>query len=115
MNLRPIAVGYVRTDISRLQQQWDEERIRRLAKRLGYNLIKTVAVDGRTNARPLDGLIATILREGAEAVVAASASHFDDEIPESVVRIADVITVDPEATYARSATGQLPDLNGARP
>lgn len=114
MRLQPAAIGYVRADVSRIQQRWDEERIRRLAKRLGYNLIKTVVADGRTNARPLDGLISTVHRTGAEAVVVPSEAHFDDAIPAEVVRIADVITVFPEATYAREATGALPDLNGVQ-
>ncbi|MEU0544032.1 hypothetical protein ABZ319_29615 [Nocardia sp. NPDC005978] len=106
MNFRPTALGYIRSDVSRVQQAWDEEQIRSRARRLGYDFAKMVVVDGRTNDRPLAGLKATIARIEAEAVFVPSAAHFAGEaVPAGLIRVADVITVNPFVTYARWSTG----------
>lgn len=113
------AIGYLRTDISRGSQQWDEVRMRTLAARLDYNLRQTVAF-GSSQLDPVAALV-EFLRDMrkreivVEAVVVPGPQHFDGrEIPAELVHMVDVITVDPESTYARRATGELPELNGAR-
>lgn len=113
MNPRPIAIGYLRTDISGSNQQWDESRMRTLAARFGYRLLKTVAFSDRT-VDPVERLATVIDKLGVEAVFVPGPNHFDErQIPAQIVRLADVVTVDPENTYARTATGGLPELNGA--
>ncbi|AYF77150.1 hypothetical protein D7D52_28785 [Nocardia yunnanensis] len=103
MKFRPTAVGYLRCDVSGAQQQWDEDQIRSVAKRMGYDLAKIVVVDGRGNERPLVGLKTTVTRLGAEAVFTASLAHFPGEdVPADLVRSVDVVTVSPENTYARA-------------
>ncbi len=96
----PAAIGYVRSDISGLRQQWDEIQIRSVARRLGYTLAKTI-VSGPYTENPVQRLIDTVQTREAEAVIVPSADHFDGEVPTELVAVADVITVSPEQTYAR--------------
>ncbi|UGT43407.1 hypothetical protein LTV02_08480 [Nocardia yamanashiensis] len=113
MRTKPAALGYLRTDVSGVQQQWDETRIRSLAARLGYALRKTVAFGERTD-QPVERLVNVVRRLDAEAVVVPGPHHFEGHrIPAELVRVVDVITVDPDATHARTALGELPELNGA--
>ncbi|QIS13028.1 hypothetical protein [Nocardia arthritidis] len=100
MSLRPKAIGYLRRDVSGVSQVWDETLIRSTAKRLGYDLAKTIAFGPETDA-PVARLIATARRIDAEAVIVPGPAHFDGEIPAEVVRVCDVITVSPENTFAR--------------
>ncbi|RDI50896.1 hypothetical protein [Nocardia mexicana] len=111
MNAAPDAIGYLRKDISGIHQRWDEIQMRSLAQRLGYNLRKTITFDTHT-VHPVYrlGIVATRLE--VDAVFVPSAAHFDGRIPADLVAIADVITVSPEATYARWGNGELPELNG---
>ncbi|WP_405164982.1 hypothetical protein OG203_07670 [Nocardia sp. NBC_01499] len=75
--------------------------MRSLAKRLGYNLAKTV-VFGAGTERPIDALLNVARRIAAEAVIVPSAAHFEgDTIPGDLLKVVDVITVMPEATHAR--------------
>ncbi|MBF6169911.1 hypothetical protein [Nocardia blacklockiae] len=107
-----LALGYLRTDISRQRQQWDEAQIRSLARRLGYNLCKTIAFSHRTDD-PLGQLARAVAGLRAEAVLVPSADHFDcGTIPEELIRITDVITITPQHTYARWPTGELPHAGG---
>lgn len=94
------AIGYVRQDISGCHQQWDETQVRSLAKRLGYNLRKTVVFSDRTDD-PVARLrnVATTL--GVDAVITPSADHLGGDVPAELWRAVDVITVSPEWTYAR--------------
>ncbi|QLY31256.1 hypothetical protein [Nocardia huaxiensis] len=102
------AIGYLRSDISGARKQWDEHQNRGRAARLGYTLAKTVVFSQRTDD-PIQRLINVIRNTGAEAIVVPSADHFGGDIPEALVRVADVITVQPERTYARWSAGQLPE------
>ncbi len=101
------AIGFLRRDVSGVRQPWDEEQIRSLAKRLGYNLRKIIVF-----AHGVDDL-GLQLRDIAEthhidAVVVPSIAHFEGEVvPSKLIRAADVITVQPECTYARRASGLL--------
>ncbi|MFE3280960.1 hypothetical protein [Nocardia sp. NPDC059239] len=104
------AIGYLRTDVSGARQQWDENRIRSVAKRLGYNLRKTVTFSAHTD-KPVYRLNVILERLGGiEAVFVPSVDHFGGEIPPELVQFVDVVTVDPENMYARWAGGQLPNL-----
>ncbi|MGW0248820.1 hypothetical protein ACWDYH_19515 [Nocardia goodfellowii] len=107
MRIQPTALGYLRHDISGISQAWDEIQIRSLAKRLGYDLAKTVAFGARTD-RPVARLIEAAETADMDAVLVPSAAHFEDaEIPVELVRVCDVITVSPEANYARWATADI--------
>ncbi|MEV0249438.1 hypothetical protein AB0H76_22755 [Nocardia sp. NPDC050712] len=95
------AIGFLRRDISGISQGWDETQMRSLAKRLGYDLAKIV-VFGSATHDPLGRLLGVIHRTDAVAIFVPKATHFDDaDIPAALVRVCDVITVTPEATYAR--------------
>lgn len=96
--MKPIAIGYLRSDLSGAAQNWDEIRIRSLAKRYGYDLAKTIVFTART-ADPLIGLITIVRRINAEAVFVPHRRHLGVEMP---LGTCDVITVDDESTYARS-------------
>ncbi|MEU3014964.1 hypothetical protein [Nocardia asteroides] len=99
--MKPVALGYLRSDLSGAAQNWDEIRIRSLAKRYGYDLAKTIVFTART-ADPLTALITIIRRVGAEAVFVPQRRHLGAEIPLILVGTCDVITVDNENTYART-------------
>ncbi|MBO0855754.1 MAG: hypothetical protein J2P18_18540 [Nocardia sp.] len=104
------AIGYLRKDVSGEQQRWDETQIRRLAKRLGYNLCKTIVFTDRT-PNPVGQLINTATGTGAEALFVPSAEHFDGVVPADLVKVTDVIIVASQSTYARWPTGELPVLD----
>lgn len=98
---KPVAVGYLRKDVSGVAQSWNESQLRSLAKRLGYNLAKTVVFGAKT-ADPISGLIEAARRVKADAVIVPSTAHFDGEvIPDALTRVLDVVSVTPEHTYAR--------------
>lgn len=104
MKFRPTAVGYLRSDVSGLRQAWDEDQIRKRAQRLGYDFAKLVIADARSGRHLLAGLKTITTRLDAEAIIVPSARHFDGAtVPDDLVQVADVITVDPEETYARWA------------
>ncbi|WP_433566926.1 hypothetical protein ACQP1O_18115 [Nocardia sp. CA-151230] len=106
--MRIDAIGYLRTDVSGSHQDWDEAHIRSLARRLGYNLRKTVAFSEHTD-KPTYRLKVILERMSTvEAVITPSAAHFDGDIPGELVQVTDVITVNPEMTYARWSDGELP-------
>ncbi|WP_433655308.1 hypothetical protein ACQPW1_31005 [Nocardia sp. CA-128927] len=97
----PTALGYLRRDISGPQQAWDETQIRSLAKRLGYDLVKTILFDADTDNR-IDQLETAVQINKAEAVITPTLDHLDGT-PDPLVKSCDVITVRPENTYARWA------------
>ncbi|MEC3958901.1 hypothetical protein VMT65_38110 [Nocardia sp. CDC153] len=111
MRYKPTALGYLRTDVSGIGQQWDESEIRSLAKRYGYDFADMVIYDPNSDRPPLARLKAQATRLDAEAVFVPSLKHFDDgEPPGSLVQKLDVVTVHPEQTYARRAMPLLQDL-----
>ncbi|MFI6172968.1 hypothetical protein ACIBCN_39750 [Nocardia sp. NPDC051052] len=100
MNM-PAALGYLRKDVSGEAQAWHDTQMRSLAKRLGYNLTKTV-IFGADTERPIDALLNVARRTAAEAVIVPSAAHFEGgTIPSDLTKMVDVITVMPEDTHAR--------------
>lgn len=96
----PTAIGYLRSDVSRARQPWDEERIRSLAKRFGYALAKTVVFGPHTDD-PVRRVLNVVRAVDAEAVFVPGLDHFAGVVPDGLVAVADVITVDTEETYAR--------------
>ncbi|MFB8281871.1 hypothetical protein [Nocardia colli] len=98
---KPVALGYLRKDVSGVAQTWHENQIRSLAKRSGYNLAKIIVFSADTE-QPIDALIGAARRIGADAVFTFSAAHFDEEgIPSELTKVVDVVTVSPEHTHAR--------------
>ncbi|MEV0766231.1 hypothetical protein [Nocardia sp. NPDC050435] len=75
MSGKPSAIGYLRTDISRDNQRWDEARMRSAAADCGYNLRKTMAVSSESEAS-LQALVGMVERVGASAVVTPALNHF---------------------------------------
>ncbi|MFR9752194.1 hypothetical protein ACL02S_14325 [Nocardia sp. 004] len=108
MRSRPTALGYLRRDVSGISQTWHETQIRSLAKRLGYDLAKTV-VFGPWTDNPVVQLMNQVWDADAKAVLVPGVEHFGTEVPAELVKLADVITVTPEVTYARSI---LPPIKG---
>ncbi|MBO0856016.1 MAG: hypothetical protein J2P18_19875 [Nocardia sp.] len=110
--MRIDAIGYLRRDVSGVRQPWDEVQIRSLARRLGYNLCKIVTFTGELD--DVAGRLGNIVeRLDADVVFVPSVDHFDGGVvPWRLVEVADVITVEPEYTYARWASGQLPSEVG---
>ncbi|WP_067825113.1 hypothetical protein [Nocardia inohanensis] len=112
MRHRPAALGYLRTDVSGVSQLRDEHQIRSIAKKLGYDFCGVIVYDPRTPRPPLARVKTQVTRLQAEAVITPGPNHFDDDtILRDLVRQVDVITVNPEVTYARWSTG-LVDING---
>ncbi|MFC9963971.1 hypothetical protein ACFVH4_06965 [Nocardia ignorata] len=98
----PAALGYLRRDISGERQRWHETQMRSLAKRLGYNLRKTV-VFGPSTDDPEYRLRVVAANLGVVAVFVPGVDHFGGQnVPAQLVAVASVITVEPEQTYAHS-------------
>jgi hypothetical protein len=102
MRQKPTALGYLRRDVSGISQTWDEIQIRSIAKRFGYDLAKTV-VFGRETDHPESGLLNVIRTMDVDAVIVPKVEHLGGDVPGELVRVCDVITVNPENTYARWA------------
>lgn len=96
----PTAIGYLRADVSRARQPWDEIQNSSLAKRLGYTIAKTVVFGSHTDD-PVRRLINVVRAAQAEAVFVPGLDHFDGQVPDALVAVADVITVDTGDIYAR--------------
>ena len=103
------AIGYLRREISGVRQPWDEDQMRSLAKRLGYNMRKIVTFTDRVY--DAEGRLRNVaVQLGVDAVFVPSVAHLNGRVvPTELVRVVDVITVEPECTYARWASGWLPD------
>ena len=100
---RPVAIGYLRRDVSGSRQPWDEEQIRSLARRFGYDLSRIVAFSHHTD-EPHQRLCNVVGRVGATAVFVPSLDHFvtREHVPTALLRLADIVTADTRFTYARS-------------
>ncbi|AHH16038.1 hypothetical protein NONO_c12310 [Nocardia nova SH22a] len=70
------AIGYIRSDISRRNQRSDEEQLRNLAKRSGYDLRKTIVFGSRTDDP--EHRLAVVLSHlpTVEVVLVPSMAHF---------------------------------------
>ncbi|AYF79362.1 hypothetical protein D7D52_24885 [Nocardia yunnanensis] len=103
MGLLPSAVGFLRSDISGLNQPHDELQIRLAASRAGYDLRKTVAFSERTDDQ-IHRLRVVVDRLGVDAVIVPSAAHFNGHaIPAELLEVATVITVSPGSTTVRAS------------
>ncbi|BDU04680.1 hypothetical protein FMUBM48_09430 [Nocardia cyriacigeorgica] len=109
--MRPRALGYLRADRSVPNQLRDEVQIRSLATRYGYSLCKTIVFTAST-PDPIQQLIDAVRRSNAEAVFVPDVTHFDGLVPASLIAVADVVTVRPEETFARWATGEIQGSDG---
>ncbi|WP_327146394.1 hypothetical protein [Nocardia sp. NBC_01327] len=99
----PSAIGYLRSDVSGARQVWDENQIRSLAKKFGYDLRKMIVFSATTD-RPAHRLRVVVSRLGVDAVFVPSLEHFEgSEIPAEVAAVAAVVTVSPQITHARRA------------
>ncbi|WP_433624817.1 hypothetical protein [Nocardia sp. CA-120079] len=101
MKPTPTAIGYLRRDVSGDAMDWDIAQIRKLATRYGYDLAEIVRMEG-AGTHVLAALREVIRKTDAEAVIMPNLAHLDDR-PEELVRACDVITVNPNNTYARRA------------
>ncbi|WP_306356897.1 MULTISPECIES: hypothetical protein [unclassified Nocardia] len=101
---RPTALGYLRTDVSGMARVRDQSRIRTLASRLGYDFADMIVYDPKFGRPPLARLKAQATRLDAVAVIVPGPEHFEGgQVPAGLVEQLDVITVNPEVTYARGA------------
>lgn len=101
MALLPSALGFLRSDVSGLRQSQDEDRIRRVAKRTGYELQKTIAFSDRTD-EPIRRLRVVVDRLHIDAVIVPGTEHFDNrQVPAALLEVAAVIT--PTRVYPRTA------------
>ncbi|RDI52955.1 hypothetical protein [Nocardia mexicana] len=99
---RPRAIGYLRRDVSRIRQRWDEEQIRSLAALFGYDLAKIV-VFGPYTDDSVHRLCKVVVGSAAAAVFTPSTGHFDGGVvPEELIRVADVVTVEDHDIYVRA-------------
>ncbi|NNH74795.1 hypothetical protein HLB23_33935 [Nocardia uniformis] len=99
---RPRAVGYLRRDISGVRKDWDENQVRSLAAKFGYDLCK-IFVFGSNTDQPLHRLRIAVERTHADAVVVPSVDHFaGGQIPTELQAVATIITVSPEQSLPRS-------------
>ncbi|WP_405494246.1 hypothetical protein [Nocardia sp. NBC_00511] len=74
---RPTAIGYLRTDVSGLNQLRDQSQIRSAAECLGYDFADMVIYDPKFGRPPLARLKAQATRLDAEAVIVPAAEHFE--------------------------------------
>ncbi|WP_246023258.1 hypothetical protein [Nocardia yunnanensis] len=86
--------------MSGAQQRWDQAQIQHLARRLGYDLCKTLVFGPETD-RPIIRVRTALSRLQADAVIVPSLAHFGGQLPADLAEVADIITVSPENTYAR--------------
>ncbi len=102
MRYKATILGYLRTDVSGMSQLWDESQLRRRAAQLGYDYAGTVVFDPASGRPPLARLKAQATRLDADAVIVPGTAHFEGgQVPGSLVRRVDVITLYPAETYAR--------------
>ncbi|QIS04435.1 hypothetical protein F5X71_20760 [Nocardia brasiliensis] len=99
MGSEPTALGYLRRDVSGVQQTWDALQIRSLAERLGYELLTTVEYDASTEDR-VERLLTLVRAYDLEALITPTLDHLDGTA-EPLVNSCDIITARPEQTYAR--------------
>ncbi|NEW40760.1 hypothetical protein GV794_01810 [Nocardia cyriacigeorgica] len=94
---RPVAVGFLRTDLSGPRQAWDETTMRSMAKRHGYDLAKTLALPEAADT--ITPLSTAIQRTKAVALFVPSLEHLGGTIPRPLTRV-EVIDVDTGRTHA---------------
>ncbi|WP_433621626.1 hypothetical protein [Nocardia sp. CA-120079] len=112
MRATPTAIGYLRKDVSGISQDWDEIQIRSRAKRLGYDLAKTVTFSAET-IDPEGRLVNVVQALDVDAVIAPSIEHLGGDVPQRLVRQCELNTVNPEATYAPHGPFRFVDVDGA--
>ncbi len=92
------AVAFFNPDVSGPALMWDQENAKKLARRYGYTVVRTVT----TADNPMSRLMNVVRARKPDAVFVPSLKHFDEEtVPRDLVAVCDVITVANEQTYAR--------------
>lgn len=100
----PIAISYLRRDISMLNQPWHETQLRSLAKRFGYDHSKTI-VFARTDPDRMLRLLHEAHRADAEAIFTPTLAHLDYTDLDTLLAgaaqmgIHSIITWNPTFTY----------------
>ncbi len=94
----PRAIGYVNSALPhRLRNQGD---VQRYARTHGYHLVRMVVQDPGAAPYP-EQLITLAQTLGVAAFIIPSTHHIGGD-PAALCAVRDVITVDPEATYAQA-------------
>ncbi|WP_218002431.1 hypothetical protein [Nocardia brevicatena] len=93
---RAQAIAYLRTDISGVHQKWDETQMRGLAKRLGFNLCKTIAFS-HTTRDPIGKLLEVVEHQRVDTVFVPHVGHLGDDLDRVAARIE--VIVNAEETY----------------
>ncbi|WP_157129339.1 hypothetical protein [Nocardia amamiensis] len=98
--MKPKAIGYLRRDISGRRQRRHELEIRALARRLGYDLARTLTLGPEVDA-PVMRLRVLVDRLGAAAVITPHLEHLQ-AAEKQVLAVSDLITLDPERIWRHS-------------
>ncbi len=93
------AIGYVNSDLPGRVN--NEVCVRKCASVLGYHLVRLVVRTPAEVDDPLTRLINTARGYNAAAVITPSLDHIGGD-PGPICMVCDVVTVDPEQTYARA-------------
>ncbi len=89
-----LAFGWI--DLTSPTVEWDSAQVRRLAKRLGYELCWA-------DAHSVLGLVEQVESSGAEVVLLPSTGHVDAVTLDRVLWVADVECAAPRASFGRWA------------
>jgi hypothetical protein len=111
MKSKPIAIGYLRRDISGESQAWDEIQVRTRAMGLGVNLAKTIVFSLYTDRR-IERLMDAMNAAGASCVICPGVEHLDGHEAELDAAGYTVVALPPRRSGLRSALAAR--LNAAR-
>lgn len=102
---RPTAIGFLRADISSYRESSHGHDIRRLAKRMGYELLFVVRFEQDSDAvpDPLEPVLGLVRAIHADAVIVPDLAHVEDQ-PRPICDVCDLITVYPEQTWTAVAS-----------
>ncbi|WP_330181658.1 hypothetical protein OHB26_35670 [Nocardia sp. NBC_01503] len=96
MQANPTALAFVDPEISGPGTAWDCAQVRRLARRLGYELLWPP----EDSALPL----ADLARElDVDAVIVPAATHLDFATVDALTRVCEIECAQPPLTYTRRA------------
>ncbi|AYF75666.1 hypothetical protein D7D52_19460 [Nocardia yunnanensis] len=87
------AIGFLRREISGPQKPQHEMEMHAVAERYGYTICLMVLVAPEREA-VVQRLMTLVWNEGANAIIAPSADHFEPGEIDALVKLTDVIYVD---------------------
>ncbi|MEV6134712.1 hypothetical protein AB0L63_01290 [Nocardia sp. NPDC051990] len=99
---KPKAMGFVRTDVSKLHAPRHASEIRRHARTLGYRYVYTVHPPG-DEPDPIGYVLAMAAGLGVEAIVVFELAHVNDQPALICDHGYDLETVCPQSTWTRTA------------